>query len=78
MNILKLLIYYFGIQLVLSTLLYFYYLMYWTSQCKKGEDVETPSSDHNKVMIKKIMKIFMYCAFIALLYHSYLNVKYRH
>lgn len=78
MNILKLLIYYLGIQLVISTLLYFYYLMYWGEQCSRGDQPTIPSTTDKKENMRKIMKIFLYCAILAVLYHSYLDVKYRH
>ena len=54
MGIIHLLIYYLGIQLLISTLLYFYYLVYYGAQCAEGEDVQKPPSNQNKETTKDI------------------------
>ena len=78
MGIIHLLIYYLGIQMMLSTLLYFYYLSYISQKCAEGEESSTPPSTQRSQTLKKIMNIILICAVIAVLYHSYLDVKYRH
>lgn len=77
MSIFKILVYYLGIQMFISTLLYFYYLTYWKEQCREGDDLTTQPKTEGRA-VNKIMRIILFCAIIAVLYHSYLNVKYRH
>ena len=78
MEIIHILVYYLGIQLLLSGVIYFYYLGYFTAKCNNSNvEIENPYQQQNKTYFK-ILKIFFICALIAVLYHSYLDVKYRH